>query len=104
LNEVELDATEKIEIYEDIRKITFTRPSVDPVKNIENKKEAIKRAEEFAGEFQAEMFKKKELIKVYEEKAKEEWTQRIKVLDINNSNIMIETTGEEMVVEGGDMF
>ena len=57
---VDLEPTEKVELYNQLRKVTFVRPSTDPVVNINLQKDAIKRAEEFAAEFQAQMFKEKE--------------------------------------------
>jgi len=35
---VELDPAEKVELYSQLKKITFVRPSSDQVKNIELKK------------------------------------------------------------------
>jgi len=70
-NAVELNDEEKVEIYDEIKKITFVRPSTDVNKNIDNKKEAIKRAEKYAEEFQAEMFVQKDLMDIKTNKAKE---------------------------------
>jgi len=61
-NAVELDPTEKAELYSQIKKITFVRPSSDRVKNLEQKKTAVQRAEDYAARIQGEMFRSRETL------------------------------------------
>ena len=48
---MDLDETQKDEIYDKIRKITFYVPTDDKKRNISKKKESLERAEEFAKTF-----------------------------------------------------
>jgi len=93
-NAVELEPKEKIEIYNDLKKITFTRPSTDPKINLQKKRDAIKKAEEYRAKIQARMFKQRELMKIYAEKAKKAWAERMRQLNINRGNMMIEVKPE----------
>lgn len=48
------------------------------------------------------MFKKKEKMKEYADKAKKSWEERMKFLKIDNTNIMIEQKPEDVMVVGDD--
>lgn len=95
-NAIPLEQTEKVELYNEIKKITFIRPSKDAKELIKQKKDAIARAQEFYEKHQREMFKQRDVVKLYQEKAKKLWEQRMKQMKMDHSNMMITTT----VVEG----
>jgi hypothetical protein len=59
-NAVELDPTEKAELYRQVSKITFVRPSSDQIKNIEQKKTAVGRAEDYAARLAGSMYRSRE--------------------------------------------
>ena len=61
-NAVELSPTEKAELYRQVSKVTFVRPSSDPIKNIEQKKTAVNRAEEYAARLRGRMYRSREML------------------------------------------
>jgi hypothetical protein len=63
-NAVELSPTEKAELYGQISKITFVRPSSDRIKNIEQKKTAVSRAEDYAARLRGSMYRSREMMRV----------------------------------------
>jgi hypothetical protein len=80
VNVVELEPTEKVELYNKIKKVTFVRPSTDPVKNIELKKEALKRANDLQNEVTNEMYLKKREMDLYKQRANATWRKRLERL------------------------
>lgn len=72
-NAVELGQAEKAELYSQISKITFVRPSSDRIKNIEQKKQAVKRAGDYAARLQASMFRRREMMRLRAEQARARW-------------------------------
>jgi hypothetical protein len=82
-----------------LKKVTFVRPSKDPKRNIEQKKEALRRAQEFAKKYQQQMFKQREFMKMYAEKQRKTWELRMRQLKIDHTNMMVKPKpGEEVEI------
>jgi hypothetical protein len=82
-----------------LKKVTFVRPSKDPKRNIEQKKEALRRAQEFATKYQQQMFKQREFMKMYAEKQRKQWEMRMRQLKIDHTNMMVKPKpGEEVEI------
>ena len=85
-----------------MKKVTFVRPTTDPVKNLELKKQAVSKAVEYKDQLTNTMYEKKKELTLYSKKARARWGQRLKNLNIDDTNIMITTTSDGVVLEEGE--
>jgi hypothetical protein len=85
-----------------LKKVTFVRPTTDPVKNLELKKQAVSKAVEYKDLLTNTMYEKKKELALYRLKARAKWGQRLKNLNIDDTNIMITTTSDGVVLEEGE--
>jgi Txe/YoeB family toxin of Txe-Axe toxin-antitoxin module len=99
-----LQAEEKVGIYNELKKITFIRPSKDIKIRLQQKKEAIERAKEWHTKIQRDMFKKKEQMKLLQQKAKEAWVLKMKSMRIDHTNMMIKVDPAKVdtIIVGGN--
>lgn len=62
-NAITLNTNDKNKIFNDVKRISFVRPSTDKKENLNKKKEALKRTEEYAKKYRDEMLEMKAAMK-----------------------------------------